>query len=192
MKTFKLITLIMIGMMSFGCQKSGNKSAGRGVVQTPNNQGAICTNCQNIPQGQPLLQNVQSQTWAQDVLFNLQVFGTPVSGCLQPVNKRIICAQGSGSLVGIMRVQNGNILCGIPSGDYTLQPTQASQISNAMLTGGQYQAIGPNNTRVILQLQSGILYNPTGLDLHSTHNRIGLSATVLRADGATCGWIYTN
>jgi hypothetical protein len=192
MKTFKLLTFIMIGIISFGCQKSGNKGGNGVQTQNPNNQEISCTNCQNINQSQVLLQNIQSQTWAQDITFDLQIYGTPVTGCIQPVNKQILCAQGNGFFSGIMRVQNGNILCGIPNGDYTLQPTQASQLSNAMLTGGQYQAIGPNNTRIILQLQSGILYNPSGLDLYSTQNRIGLTATILRADGATCGWLYTN
>jgi hypothetical protein len=135
---------------------------------------------------------VQAQTLNQEALFSIQIYGTPAAGCMQPTNKQIICAQGNGIMGGIMRVQNGNTFCGIPNGDYMIQPIQVSQLSNAVVLGGQYQAVGPNGARVILQVQSGILYNPSGLDLFSRDNRIGINATISRADGAYCGLLIAN
>ena len=188
MKTINLLTLVVISALGFSCQKSGTNAGSTG-----NREAIPCVNCQaSHPMGQPLLESVQGQTWGQEIVFNLQVFGTPAPGCLQPQNKQIICAQGQGSLGGTMRVQNSNAVCGIPAGDYLIQSTQPSQIGNAMLFGGQYRAVGPGNVSVLIQLQSAILYNPSGLDFISRDNRIGITAAISRGDGASCGWIYTN
>jgi len=187
MKTLTLLAALILSLAGFSCQKSKQK-AGLG------NQDywATCTNCQNIQQGQPLLESVQAQTVDQSTLFSLQVYGNPGPGCMQPMNKLIICAQGNATIGGIMRVQNGNMFCGIPNGDYQVQPVQTSQITQGVIFGGQYQAVGPGGHRIVLQLQSAILTNPNGLDLLSRHNRIGLNASVTRSDGAFCGWISTH
>lgn len=188
------LTSLLIALSS--CQKSGESgNAVSPQPTTPMIPGITnCSNCTGLNSGTLLLQKVQTQDSMQSMTGDFQLMGNVTGACTQPTDKRIICASGASALIGTITIRNSNYFCGFAQGTYTISPLESSQIQSAILSGGRYQAIGPAGARFELRLHWASFYNSQdsyGLNLNSQTNRTGLTASIFRADGASCGTLVT-
>lgn len=196
--SFLTLALTSLLMALSSCQKSGGggtAASPQPTTPTTTMPGLTnCSNCTGLNAGTPLLQKVQTQDSMQSISGEFQLMGNVTGHCTQPTEKRIICASGASALTGTLTITNSNYFCGFAQGTYTISPLESSQIQSAILSGGRYQAIGPAGARFELRLHWASFYNSQdsyGLHLNSQTNRTGLTASIIRPDGASCGTLVT-
>jgi hypothetical protein len=187
---FKTIAPLFLVLVMTACQKGDSGSAapqtGLGWFN--------CPSCQGVVAGSNLLNAVQSATPENSVQFSLNLNGQIAQPCYQQPVKYVLCAAGPASMTGYMRILQQGAVCGAPAGDYIVRPLTVSQISNATLFGGQFEAVGPGNFRIVFSLDKGILYNYDGggLSSASPNNRVSMGLVLQSVGGYSCGIMTTD
>lgn len=189
--TKSLLPMIMWASLALMACGKGNSNDGGPSTVHPNPWN--CPTCHNSGISSVLLPGVRSATPGEGVLLTLDVriqdYPQYFGSCPQPYEKRAYCYNGPGTLVGVLRIVNPNEICGAPPGDYNVTPIQIGSLSNLILRGGTFEAVGP--ARILLSLNNGILYNPGGVASNSPNNRISLSMALQSVNGVPCGTLST-
>jgi hypothetical protein len=190
--TQTLMPLIFLASLSVvAC----NKSDGGGTAATPGvSYLQNCGNCQLLGQGTGLLTSVKGQTADGGLQFSVDLMGQGTyygGGYGNP--KAVVSYQGAAAFAGFMRVNNPQSMCGAPAGDYGIRPLQLSNMYALTVQGGQYEAIGPGNFRIVFRIANAIFYNTDGggVSSASPNNRVNLNLMIDFAGGYSCGSIST-